>query len=75
MMQQLSDIVTTSFVVPVYGGEDYLAELVAQIDKLRHRWREVGLDLLIIEAILFWTSRLTTPGHSLAGKALGKLGL
>jgi glycosyltransferase involved in cell wall biosynthesis len=51
MMQQLSNTVTISIVVPVFSGEDYLAELVAQIDKLRLRWQEAGLDLLISDAI------------------------
>lgn len=51
MMQQLCDTVTISIVVPVYRGENYIAELVAQIDQLRTRWQEARLDLLISEAI------------------------
>ena len=56
MMQQLSDsvtisTVTISIIVPVYSGDEYLAGLVTQIEKLRSRWQEVGLDLLISEAI------------------------
>lgn len=56
MMQQLCDSVTIStitisIVVPVYSGDEYLAGLVTQIENLRSRWQEVGLDLLISEVI------------------------
>jgi glycosyltransferase involved in cell wall biosynthesis len=51
MMRQLSETITISIVVPVYSGEDFLGELVAHINRLRQRWREAGLDLLISEAI------------------------
>lgn len=56
MMQQLSDVaaistVTISIVVPVYSGDEYLADLVTQIKKLRNRWQEAKVDLLISEAI------------------------
>lgn len=42
---------TISIVVPVYSGADYLSDLVAQIETLRGRWQNEGVDLLINEAI------------------------
>ena len=56
MMQQLSDTVTIStitfsIVVPVYSGEEYLSGLVTQLEKLRIRWQDAELDLLVSEAI------------------------
>lgn len=38
LMQQSNDIVTLSIVVPVYSGEKYLADLVAEIADLKRRW-------------------------------------
>ena len=51
MMQQLSDTVTISIIVPVYSGDEYLAGLVMQIERLRDRWQNANLDLLIGEPI------------------------
>lgn len=50
-MEQNSDTITLSIVVPVYSGEQYLANLVAEIEKLRIEWSEATLDLLITEVI------------------------
>ena len=43
--------ITISIVVPVYSGDEYLADLIAEIDKLRNRWHAQGLDILISETI------------------------
>jgi glycosyltransferase involved in cell wall biosynthesis len=50
-MQQTNGIITLSIVVPVYSGEKYLAELVAEIADLKNRWERAAVDLLITEAI------------------------
>jgi glycosyltransferase involved in cell wall biosynthesis len=50
-MQQSSEIVTLSIVVPVYAGEQYLAGLVTEIAELKNRWERIAIDLLITEAI------------------------
>ena len=50
-MQKTSDLVTFSIVVPVYSGQEYLVALVDQIEKLKSKWNEAGLNLLISEAI------------------------
>jgi glycosyltransferase involved in cell wall biosynthesis len=43
--------VIISIVVPVYSGANFLEELVSEIEKLRDRWREANIDLLIGEAV------------------------
>jgi len=76
MMQQLSDsvtilTVTISIVVPVYSGDEYLADLVTQIESLRTRWQELGLDLLISEVIFVLDSPVDNSRellHSLAAR-------
>lgn len=45
------DVISLSLVVPVYSGEEYLQELVAQIEALRERWKERSVKLEISEAI------------------------
>jgi glycosyltransferase involved in cell wall biosynthesis len=50
-MQQTNGIITLSIVVPVYSGEKYLADLVAEIADLKDRWERAAVDLLITEAI------------------------
>ena len=51
MMQQIGDTVTLSIVVPVYNGAKFLNELVKQIDHLKDRWFEAGVNILINEVI------------------------
>lgn len=50
-MQQHSNTVTISIVVPVYSGDPYLTNLIVLIEKLRRRWEDLELDLSITEAI------------------------
>ena len=50
-MEQTNEIITLSIVVPVYSGEKYLADLVAEIAELKNRWELAAVGLLIIEAI------------------------
>ncbi len=50
-MEQHGDSITLSIVVPVHSGEEYLAELIAHIDKLKNDWLDMGLDLLVTEVI------------------------
>lgn len=41
-----------SVVVPVYAGQDYLEALVASINALRTRWRDIDTPLVLHELIL-----------------------
>lgn len=50
-MEQLNNAVTISIVVPVYSGEPFLDKLINQMDTTRSRWRSLGLELFITEAI------------------------
>jgi glycosyltransferase involved in cell wall biosynthesis len=71
-MQQQSDTTTTitfSIVVPVYSGEEYLSDLVTQIEILRNRWQEAGLDFLISEAIFVLDSPVDNSRELLKGLA------
>jgi len=45
-------VVSISVVVPVYSGEDYLLELVAQLDEVRKDWETSCAPMRIKEAIL-----------------------
>lgn len=44
--------VSVSIVVPVYSGEMFLADLVAQVDRVRTMWRDTGVPLELAEVIL-----------------------
>lgn len=44
--------VSISVVVPVYSGEAFLADLVAQLDQVRTAWRESGAPMELAEVIL-----------------------
>src|SRR6478735_3726841 len=44
--------ITLSVVVPVYSGADYLAALIAEIDRVRTGWSDSGAPLRLVEAIL-----------------------
>ena len=46
-----TEVITLSIVVPVYSGEQYLAKLVDEIAALRQRWGNLGIELLITEAL------------------------
>lgn len=65
-MQQSSDIVTLSIVVPVYSGEKYLANLVAEIAELKNRWERAAIDLLITEAIFVLDAPVDDSAERLA---------
>ena len=68
-MQQNKDIVTLSIVVPVYSGEKYLADLVAEIVELKSRWERAAIDLLITEAIFVLDAPVDESGVRLANLA------
>ena len=44
--------ITVSVVVPVYSGADYLAALIAEIERVRTGWSDSGAPLRLVEAIL-----------------------
>jgi glycosyltransferase involved in cell wall biosynthesis len=50
-MQQQTETLTISLVIPVYSGGPYLGKLITLIDELRSRWLALNLDLCIAEAI------------------------
>jgi glycosyltransferase involved in cell wall biosynthesis len=68
-MQHNNEIVTLSIVVPVYSGEKYLADLVAEIAGLKSRWESAGVDLLITEAIFVLDAPVDGSAECLANLA------
>lgn len=44
--------ISVSVVVPVYSGEDYLEELVAEVKALRTQWQSQNAPMALIELIL-----------------------
>jgi undecaprenyl-phosphate 4-deoxy-4-formamido-L-arabinose transferase len=68
-MQNNNEIVTLSIVVPVYSGEKYLADLVAEIAGLKSRWESAGVDLLITEAIFVLDAPVDGSAECLANLA------
>lgn len=43
--------ITVSTVTPVYAGQDYLAELVTELEKLRAHWADTDAPLALVESI------------------------
>jgi hypothetical protein len=44
--------ITVSVVVPVYSGAEYLAALIAEIERVRTGWSDGAAPLRLVEAIL-----------------------
>lgn len=65
-MEKSSELITLSLVVPVYSGEKYLAELVAEIADLKNRWESASLDLYLNEAIFVLDAPVDQSGKLLS---------
>lgn len=57
--------ITFSIVIPVYSGEKYLANLVAQIEALKCRWEQAGVALHISEVICVLDEPIDNSGDVL----------
>ena len=66
-MDQHSNAITFSIIVPVYSGGSYLADLVSLIGKLRERWLNLELDLVISEAIFVLDEPIDDSAETLIG--------
>jgi len=64
-MQQATETVTISIIVPVYSGERFLDELVEQINLIRDQWLTNGIGLLITEAIFVMDAPKDGSGEKL----------